>query len=605
MSGQAEGQKLEQTHARYEAERAKRLRSDGNDQYREMGGVFANFNRDPWAPIAERAPRRDDVDVLIVGAGLGGLLTASRLAEQGIHNIRLVDKAADFGGTWYWNRYPGAACDIESYIYMPFLEETGYIPTEKYAKAPEIFEHCQRIARHFNLYDKAIFQTEVSDMRWDDGASRWTLTTNRGDLLTSRFVVVAGGMLHKAKLPGTPGLESFGGHSFHTSRWDYAYTGGSPTQPMDKLTDKRVALIGTGATSVQIAPQLAKSAQHLYVVQRTPSGVGVRANRPTEADWASSLSSGWQLARMENFTRIVSGERPSEDLVADGWTEIFQHNPDAMGLMTEEHKQLDFEAMEAMRRRIVETVDDPATAEALKPWYHQMCKRPCFHDEYLPSFNNDNVTLIDTDGQGVERITEKGLVVNGQEIEVDCIVYASGFEVSTSYQRRLGFEIYGRGGVGLAKAWEDGAATLHGFHARGFPNLVMFSMTQGGIAINFAHLLYEQALHTGWYIAHCLKNGVLEAEPTVDAQDQWYATLLSGLGAQAMFYGQCTPSYMNAEGTVVPTPALMRGIAYFGGTMNYVDMLQQWRAEGAGLADMEIRYQDDVAVVASAAEENI
>lgn len=571
---------IEAVQARYAAERDKRLRTDGNAQYRELDGLYAAFDRDPYCEPIDRPSRDEEVDVVIVGAGFGGLLTAARLKEQGITNVRLIDKAGDFGGTWYWNRYPGAACDIESYVYMPLLEETGYIPTEKYAKAAEIFEHCQRIARQYDLYDKALFQTEVDDLSWSEDARRWVVATDRGDRIRARFAVVAGGILHKAKLPGIPGIENFKGHSFHTSRWDYAYTGGAPGAHMDKLADKRVALIGTGATSVQILPRLAEDAQHVFVFQRTPSSVGVRGNRPTDTDWASSLKPGWHRERVENFTRMVSGDRPDQDLVQDGWTEIFGRNPDAMALSTPEQQQIDFEDMEAMRRRIEEIVNDPKTAEALKPWYNRMCKRPCFHDEYLQAFNRDNVTLIDTAGQGVERITEKGLVVDGVEYEVDCIVYASGFEVSTSYQRRLGFEIHGRGGRGLADAWQDGAATLHGMHARGYPNLVMYSMTQGGIAINFVHVLDELSQHTAWYFAHCLKAGIEEIEPSEQAQEQWLQTLFANMGAQAMFFAQCTPSYLNAEGSREATPAMLRSIPFFGGTMNYFDILRAWRAKG-------------------------
>ena len=584
----------EALNAKYQAERDKRLRADATAQYRELGEIFDDADRDRYTARFERDPITQEIDVAIIGAGIGGLTAAARLAEQGVTDVRIIDKAGDFGGTWYWNRYPGAACDTESYIYLPLLEETGYVPTEKYTKAPEIFAHCQRIGRHFDLYDKALFQTVVADVSWSDATSRWTVTTDRGDLLSARFVVIAGGILHKAKLPGIPGIETFKGHSFHSSRWDYDYTGGSPTAPMDKLAGKRVALIGTGATSVQILPRLAEAAGEVLLFQRTPSGVGVRANRPTDADWAKGLSPGWHRERIENFTQIVSGKPVEQDLVDDGWTEIFRRNPGAMSLMNEEQQKLDAQGVAAIHRRVDEIIEDAATAEALKPWYNQMCKRPCFHDEYLQAFNRANVTLVDTAGRGVDRITEHGLVVGDVEYPVDCIIYASGFENGGSHVRLLGFEIHGRDGVSLTHAWAEGPATLHGMTARGFPNLLRFSMTQGGIAINFSHMLGEWANHAAWLVRRCLDEGIVEVEPTPEAQDAWFQTIMANMGSLAMFYAQCTPSYMNGEGMREANMAIIRSMPYFGGTLEYIDILRDWRAAG-DLAGLETRRTSDVA----------
>jgi len=570
---------LDAIREKYRAEREKRLRSDGNDQYRELSGQFEDFDRDPYAdPDFQRAAVTTDTEVAIIGAGIGGLLAAVRLAQRGVTDVRVIDKAGDFGGTWYWNRYPGAACDIESYIYMPLLEETGYIPTEKYAKAPEIFAHCQRIATQFDLYDRALFQTLVQEVRWQDDSRRWEVSTNRGDKLRARFLIIAGGILHKAKLPGIPGAETFKGKSFHTSRWDYSYSGGGPGALMDKLGDKRVAMIGTGATSVQVVPRVAEAAEHLFVVQRTPSTVGVRANRPTDPEWAESLQPGWQTQRMENFTRIVAGQDAGEDLVDDGFSHIFGRNPKALQISTEEEELIDLEAMEDVRARVEAIVTDPATAEALKPWYNQMCKRPCFHDDYLPAFNRPNVTLVDTGGKGVERITEDAVVVNGTSYPVDCIVYGSGFEVGSGYKSRLGFEIYGRNGVSMTDAWAGGPATLHGMLARGFPNLMIFDQLQGGIAINFAHLMTELANHASWLIAQCIERGIDEFEPSSEAQEAWFQRLLGTIGAQAMFFAQCTPGYFNAEGRM--DPSAIRQIPYFGPLMDFVQILRDWRDSG-------------------------
>ncbi|MFM7068330.1 MAG: flavin-containing monooxygenase, partial [Actinomycetes bacterium] len=380
--------------ARYQAERAKRLRSDGLLQFQELTGEFAEFDRDPFAdPTFDRDPITESVDVVVVGAGFAGMLTSVQLLERGVTSFRIIDKAGDFGGTWYWNRYPGCMCDVESYTYLPLLEATGYMPTMKYAGAPEIFAHCQRIGTHFGLYEHALFQTEVDTAEWDDATARWMVVTSRGDRLSTRFLVTAGGILSKAKLPGIPGIETFAGKAFHTSRWDYTYTGGGPTEPMDELADKRVGIIGTGATAVQVVPQLAKSAKEVYVFQRTPSAVGIRDNGPTDESWFRSLAPGWQSERIRNFTQAVTGKKPAVNMVRDGWTEVMWEDTQSAAATPEEQDALersDFATMEAIRQRVLDTVDDAETAQKLLPWYGKHCKRVCFHDEYLPSFNLPN-----------------------------------------------------------------------------------------------------------------------------------------------------------------------------------------------------------------------
>ncbi|HZZ90130.1 MAG TPA: NAD(P)/FAD-dependent oxidoreductase, partial [Caulobacteraceae bacterium] len=307
---------------KYRQERDKRLRADGNDQYVEVEGDFRHYVDDPYieAPIV-RGPLTDAVDAVVIGGGFGGLMVAARLREAGVERIRIIEKGGDFGGTWYWNRYPGAQCDIESYIYLPLLEETGYIPKEKYSFAQEIRDHSRRIGEHFDLYKDACFQTEIRELRWLEDEKRWLITTNRDDAMKARIVVMSNGPLNRPKLPGIPGIDSYKGHSFHTSRWDYGYTGGDSYGNLDKLADKKVAIIGTGATAIQCVPHLGKAAKHLYVFQRTPSSVDLRGNKPTDRDWAASLEPGWQKRRMENFNTLVSGGAQDEDLVSDGWTD--------------------------------------------------------------------------------------------------------------------------------------------------------------------------------------------------------------------------------------------------------------------------------------------
>ena len=261
---------------RYADERAKRLRSDGKDQYLEVAGRYAAFAKDRFAPLADRPAIDALVDALVVGGGFGGLLAGARLRDAGLADVRIVEKGGQIGGTWYWNQYPGAQCDIESYIYLPLLEELGVVPSERYARAPEILAHAQRIAERYGLSDTAVLGTEVTSMEWSDKAGRWTVRTDRGDRFEARFVVTATGPLHRPKLPGVEGIGEFAGQAFHTSRWDYGYTGGDPEGGLDRLATTRVAVIGTGATAVQIVPHLAEAAEHLFVFQRTPSPVDVR-----------------------------------------------------------------------------------------------------------------------------------------------------------------------------------------------------------------------------------------------------------------------------------------------------------------------------------------
>ena len=190
---------------KYRVERDKRIRKDANSQYVEVAGPFADYLRDPYTEPIDRPRLRDDVTVAIIGGGFAGLITGARLRQAGIDDVRIIEKGGDFGGTWYWNRYPGAQCDVESYVYLPLLEETSYVPSEKYARAPEILEHCQRIARHFDLYERALLSTEVTAIEWDSDRLRWTITTNRGDRMSARFLVMGNGPLHRPKLPGIPG----------------------------------------------------------------------------------------------------------------------------------------------------------------------------------------------------------------------------------------------------------------------------------------------------------------------------------------------------------------------------------------------------------------
>ena len=580
---------------RYRAERDKRLRADGNEQYVEIAGRFAHYLDDPYVAPIEREPLFDEVTVAIVGGGFGGQLAGARLREAGVNDLRIIEKGGDFGGTWYWNRYPGAMCDIESYIYLPLLEEIGYVPREKYTRAPEILAHSRAIGEHFRLYDNACFQTEVTEVRWDDQACRWIIHTNRGDAMRAQYVVMANGPLHRPKLPGIAGVETYAGHSFHTSRWDYGYTGGTSDGGLAGLAGKRVGIIGTGATAVQCIPHLGEAAGHLYVFQRTPSSIDVRDNRATDPEWAQSLQAGWQKRRMENFNNLVSGVLEPEDLVSDGWTDIIGKlliiarrgdgdftSADGIANTME---LADFEKMEQIRARVDALVADPVTAELLKPYYRQFCKRPCFHDEYLDTYNRANVTLVDTDGKGVDRITERGVVVGDTEYELDCLIYATGFEVGTDYTRRAGYEVYGRDGVTLTEKWSEGAATLHGMHSRGFPNCFIFSPTQAGFTANFPHLLDEQSRHLAYILGHAAEQGVEMIEASQQAEDDWVQRIIDMAQFNMRFLENCTPGYYNNEGK--PAERSIRNSSYGAGSIAFFKVLADWRDEGS-LAGLEL-----------------
>jgi cation diffusion facilitator CzcD-associated flavoprotein CzcO len=584
---------------KYRQERDRRLRPDANAQYLEAANDFAHYIDDPYVePGFTRAPLTDTVDVVVIGGGFGGLLAAARLREAGVKDIRIIEKGGDFGGTWYWNRYPGAQCDIESYIYLPLLEETGYIPKEKYSFAGEIRAHARRIGEHFDLYRLACFQTEIREVRWLEDEARWLITTTRDDAMKARYVVMSNGPLNRPKLPGIPGIEAYKGHSFHTSRWDYAYTGGSSEGGLTKLADQRVAIIGTGATAIQCVPHLGRHAQQLYVFQRTPSSVDVRGNKPTDPEWVKTLTPGWQKRRMENFNTLVAGGVQDEDLVSDGWTDIIRNlgagiaaRAAAGGISLQElgaqMELADFKKMNQVRARVDALVDDPATAEKLKPWYRQFCKRPTFNDDYLPTFNRPNVTLVDTLGRGVDRVTERGLVFDGVEYEVDCIIFATGFEVGTAYTRRAGFEVVGRGGRALTEHWAQGYKTLHGFYAHGFPNCFHLGITQNTLTPNFPHMLEEQARHVAEVVREAGLRQAQVVEPTAEGEAGWCDTIRNNALDNLKFRQDCTPGYYNGEGRAGKGEGLFDNL-YGPGSDAFFALLRGWREEGA-LAGLDVR----------------
>jgi cyclohexanone monooxygenase len=549
---------LDALRAKYREERDKRLEVKDRGKYIYLEGELAErYDSDPWAPTdGARDPVSRELEVVVVGGGFAGMLAAGNLRKHGVpaDQLCIVDRGSDFGGTWYWNRYPGLSCDTESFCYLPLLEETGYVPRQKYAMGPEIFEHSQRVGHHFGLYDKALFQTRVTGAEWDEDTARWVVTTDRGDELRTRYLFLCGGGTNRPKLPGIPGIADFKGHSFHTMRWDYGYTGGGPEGNLTGLADKRVGLIGTGCTAIQAVGPLGASAKELYVFQRTPSAVATRDNRPTEVDWFKSLEPGWQMERMENFLNIVSGTPQAENLVDDGWTWNFENlkrleRADTQGLSPEEFlERADFAHMEKLRARVEATVTHPQAAEALKPWYGAACKRPTFHDGYLDTFNRPNVTLVDTNGRGVERITERGAIANGREYELDCIIFATGFDTLSGIAKNWGFYPKGVGGETLTERWARDFTTLHGLQISGFPNMFVIGSFQGVLSATLTYSYAVQTEQCARIVGYCRDRGIDRVEAKWDAEQAWKAELAARRPDVYAYFEACTPGYINLEG---------------------------------------------------------
>lgn len=576
---------------KYDFERDRRVRTDGAKQYQDVTGQFEHYNEDPH--ITEkitRAPVKETVEVVILGAGFGGMYMSARLREMGIDDFRIIERAGDFGGTWYWNRYPGAQCDVESYIYLPLLEETGYMPKEKYSFQPEILEHAQRIGNHFDLYSRAYFQTQATELRWNESDMHWMVKTDRGDEIKARYIIVSSGSLNRPKLPGLPGIEKFKGHTFHTSRWDYDYTGGSSTGDLDKLGDKRVGIIGTGATAIQSIPHLGAAAKELLVFQRTPSSVAERGNSQTDPQWYKTLKHGWQSDRNDNFTMLLLGNAVEEDLVNDGWTELFKSLGELMDgsgateLSNEELNLLgeivDYQHDNRVRERVENTVKNSEVAEKLKHWYRPWCKRPTFNDDYLPTFNRPGVKLIDTAGQGVERVTEKGAVVNGVEYELDCLIFATGFEVDrANYTRQADVEIIGRNGKTLGEHWAEGMRTYQGFMSHGFPNCFHMGFTQTGYTPNFTYMGDNQSKHLAQLLVDAAKRGVKAMEPTEQAEAD-YLALVTAPNQMTDYLASCTPGYYNGEGADKGKDNGFLQGHYPEGGLEFYKMLKKWRDKG-------------------------
>ena len=536
-----------------------KYRPEGTAQYTsDLTGTLARYEIDPHAEGgAAREPIDDTVECLFIGGGFSALLTAARLRERGITSIRIVERGADVGGTWYWNRYPGAACDVPAYDYLPLLDEMDYVPSRLYAKGPEIFAHCQAIARRYDLYDLAVFRTTVTSTTWDDKEKLWRLGTDRGDTMKARFVICANGTLSKPKLSKIEGMESFQGHSFHSSRWDYAYTG----DDLSGLADKVVGIIGTGASAVQAIPRLAKAAKELYVFQRTPSSIDFRNDRPTDPAWIAKLRPGWQQARRDKHLRGNEGEIARKaELSALTREEKIQRQENA-----------NIDHMMRIHRRIEEVVDDKATADALKPWYMFMCKRPCFDDEYLPAYNRPNVHLVNTNGEGITRIGPQGPEFEGKTYPLDVLIYATGFEVQKT---GIYNEIRGRDGREINETYADGLRTLFGVHTHGYPNLFIMGGYQASFQFNLTFMLQTQGDHIAECIKHAREHGYDEIDVSPETEEWWVQEVIEHRGKTTRNQ-DCTPGYYNFEGEF----NRRQDGNYNGGFLQYYTHMQGIRGE--------------------------
>ena len=529
----------------------------GAADYMALEGEYSKYLEDVYS--ADPVPREaltDECEILVVGAGFAGLLLWYKLREAGFNDVRFCEKGGDVGGTWYWNRYPGIACDVESYSYLPLLEEMQYIPTMKFAGGFEIMEYCQAMAKKFDFYDHCLFHTTVEKTEWDDTSGRWTVVTDRGDKMRARFVILANGILTTPKLARIQGMETFKGDAFHTSRWDYSID----------LKGKTVGIIGTGATAVQAIPELAKIVNKLFVFQRTPSSIDVRDQRETTAEEIKTWTQepGWAKARRARFARISAGRtamKANDDYLSGKVEDFKVRKKHARELSQKEliGKQLEsnFRIMEQIRARVDAIVKDPKTAAALKPYYPYGCKRPTFHDEYLPVFNMPHVTLVDTAPRGVKKINENGVVHDSTEYPLDVLIYATGFEWMATSTFNM---IIGRDGRSLNQKWQsEGTKTFLGLHSQGFPNLFIVSGPQGGGgSFNFTNAIEEHGDYIIWMLTTMRDRGVGIVDIKKETEDE-YAEHCRTADINTRPLRDCI-SYYNGHGEADPG-----SLAYYGG----------------------------------------
>ncbi len=514
-----------------------------------------------------------EIDAVIVGAGFAGLYMLHRLRGLGI-TARVFEAGDGVGGTWYWNRYPGARCDVESMEYQYGFD--GDLPkawkwSERYATQPEILEYINYVADRFELRDGVQFETRVTSASFDEATNRWSVQTNRGDNVSAKYCIMATGCLSSFSVPKFKGLDSYKGDWYHTGAW--------PHEGVD-FTGKRVGIIGTGSSAIQSIPIIAEQAAHLTVFQRTPNFSVPADNGPIDSEYQARLSENFTEHRREaldtqaGLVRTFNNQSVFE---VDEETRMreFQNRwkagsfavAGAFNDLAVKKEANDFIA-DFVRSKIREVVHDAATAELLCPKdYPFGTKRLCVDSHYFQTFNRDNVSLVDVKNAPIEEITEKGLRTGGKEYEFDCLVFATGFDAMTGSLTNI--DIRGREGLPLKEKWSAGPRTYLGLQSVGFPN--MFTITGPGSPSVLANMIVAIEQHVDW-ISDCVQymrtNNLATIEANLDAEDTWVEHVNEV--ANKTLYPQANSWYLGAN--VPGKPRVF--MPYVGGLGTYGKKLQ-------------------------------
>ena len=471
-------------------------------------------------------PRRD-VDAVVVGAGFAGLYAHHRLRQLGL-TVQGYEAAADVGGTWWWNRYPGARCDVESmdycYSFSPELEQ-DWTWSERYATQPEILRYVNHVADRFDLRRDIRFETRVTGATWDETAQRWHIVTDRGDSVSAQFCVMATGCLSAAKQPEIDGIDAFRGPTFHTGRW--------PHEGVD-FTGLRVGIIGTGSSGIQSIPVIAQQAAHVTVFQRTPNFTMPAKNAPLDPESVHARKARYREHRQamresragvvvpmpEDSALSVDADAREARFAAAWETGTLYGMVSAYNDLLIDRDANDT-AAEYVRSRIRDIVADPEVADRLSPRNHPFgTKRPCLDTEYYATYNRDNVTLVDVRSTPIVEIASAGVRTTTDEYTLDAIVFATGFDAMTG--PLLGPDITGVGGATLRDKWAAGPRTYLGIATAGFPNL--FTITGPGSPSVLVNMMVAIEQHVDW-VAECIAylgaRGVASIDATVEAEDRW------------------------------------------------------------------------------------
>lgn len=535
-----------------------------------------NSGVDPAAAATASSPL-PEIDAVIVGAGFAGLYMLHRLRSLGF-DARVIEAGGGVGGTWYWNRYPGARCDIESMEYSyQFSDELqqDWEWSERYASQPEIMRYANHVADRFDLRKDIAFDTRVVEARLDEAASRWVIRTDLGETIAAKFCIMATGCLSTVNVPDIRGQDQFAGATYHTGQW--------PHEGVD-FTGKRVGVIGTGSSAVQSIPMIAEQAAHLYVFQRTPTYSVPAYNGPLNPELTQQIKTNYRTFREEN-KQMPLGLRVEEssgsvlDLKPDERARVLETRwkkgglPFLYGLPDFIFNQHANDAVaEFLRDKIRETVKDPAVAEKLSPYDVAGCRRLCLNTDYFETFNRSNVTLVDIKSAPIKELTEQGLRTSTQAYALDCLVFATGFDAMTGALNRI--KIAGKSGLLLSEKWKTGPRTYLGLAMVGFPNL--FIIAGPGSPSVLSNMLPSIEQHVEW-IADCInyadQHQVRTIEPSEDAQDQWVAHVNEV--ADATLFPTCNSWYLGAN-----LPGKPRVFMPYIGVPPYVERCQEVARNG-------------------------